>query len=63
MTSMSNKQLRKSTRIAGLAYILIILLGVLKVNFIESSVIKSGNYAPTNSIIADELLFRIGIAS
>ena len=60
---MSNKQLRKSTRIAGLAYILIILLGVFKVNFIELSVIKSGNYAPTNNIIADELLFRIGIAS
>ena len=62
MTSTSNISLRKATRIAGLAYILIILLGVLKVNFIESSVITSGNYVPTNNIIVNELLFRIGIA-
>jgi hypothetical protein len=56
--------LQKAARVAGLAYVLIIVLAILKVNFIESNLIVSGNdAATTNNIMANELLFRIGVVS
>ncbi len=56
--------LQKAARVAGLAYVLIIVLAILKVNFLESNLIVSGNdAATTNNIIANELLFRIGVVS
>jgi hypothetical protein len=52
------------TKIAGLAYILIITIGVLNGSFIDSKLIVTGNDALTaNNILANDLLFRIGIAS
>jgi hypothetical protein len=52
---------QKAAKVAGLMYVLIIVLGVLKVNFLESTPIMSGNDAATNNIIANELLFRVGV--
>ena len=60
----ADASLQKSARIAGLAYILIIVLAILKVNFLESKLIVFGNdAATTNNIMANELLFRIGVVS
>ena len=51
-------------RVAGLSYVTTILLGIFSVNFVESNLIVSGNDAATvNNIMANELLFRVGIAS
>jgi hypothetical protein len=56
--------LQKAARVAGLAYVLIIVLAILKVNFLESKLIVFGNdAATTNNIMANELLFRIGVVS
>jgi hypothetical protein len=50
-------------RIAGFAYLLIIIIAILNVNFVDSKLIVSGNDAATaNNIMANDLLFRIGIA-
>lgn len=62
MANISNIPPGKTTRVAGLTYILIIIVGVLKVNFIEPSVIVTEGYGLVNNILANELLFRIGIA-
>ena len=51
-------------RIAGLTYIIVILLGVFSVNVIESSLIVPGNDAATfSNISGNEIQFRIGVAS
>lgn len=51
-------------RIAGLFYIIVILLGIISVNGIESSLIVPGNVATTyRNIIENEFLFRIGVVS
>jgi len=57
----SNIPLRKATKVAGLTYILVILLGILKVNFIEPAIMSTGDADPGNSILANAMLFRIGI--
>jgi len=62
MTIASNGTLQKTTQIAGLTYILVILFGVLKVNFIEPAIMTAGDANPVNSILTNTLLFRIGIA-
>ena len=50
-------------RVAGLAYLLVIMLGIFCVNFMVSTLVVSGNDAATvNNIKANELMFRIGIA-
>ena len=59
ITTASNQ---KVTRIAGLAYILIILIGVLKVNFIEPAILYEESSDLLASMVGNELLFRIGIA-
>jgi hypothetical protein len=49
-------------RVAGLACVLVILLGIFGVGFVESRLVVSGNDAVTvNNIMAHELMFRIGI--
>lgn len=49
-------------RIAGLAYIVVIMLGIFSVNFIESNLVQPGASAATvNNILENEFLFRIGI--
>lgn len=58
----TDTSIHKATKVAGLTYVLIIILGVLKVSFLESSLILSGNDTQTaNNIMANELLFRTGI--
>jgi len=50
-------------RVAGLAYIVIIMLGIFSVSFIESSLVIPGNDAATvNNIMVNELRFRISVA-
>ena len=63
MKAFPESYLVKATRIAGIAYILIILLGVVKVNLLESGVIMSSDGDAAGNLIANELLFRIGIVS
>jgi len=49
-------------RVAGLAYVVTILLGILSVSFIESNLIVPVDDAATlNNIMANEFLFRISI--
>ena len=51
-------------RIAGFLYIFIIMIGVLNGIFIDSSLIVPGNDTATAAnIMANDLLFRVGIAS
>jgi hypothetical protein len=50
-------------RVAGVAYILIIVIGLLSGTLIDSKLVVPGNDALTaRNIIANERLFRIGIA-
>ena len=54
---------RVAARIAGLAYVLVILLGIVSVGLVESRLIVPGNDAATvNKIMANEFLYRAGIA-
>ena len=51
-------------RVAGLSYLITIVLGIFSVNFIASSLIVPGDGAATiSNIVSNEMLFRIGIAS
>ncbi|WP_186755950.1 DUF4386 domain-containing protein [Echinicola salinicaeni] len=62
MTRVSTASNQKVARIAGLAYVLVILIGIFKVNFIEPVVVSHGTTELEASILANEFLFRIGIA-
>ncbi len=60
----TDRSLPAYARVAGLAYIVVILLGIFGVGFIEPSLVVPGDDAATvNNIMAKEWLFRIGIAS
>ena len=51
-------------RIAGLVYIITMLLGIFGVMYVESNLVIPGNNAATvNNITANEMLFRVGVAS
>ena len=51
-------------RVAGLMYIVTMMLGIFSVNFVESKLVVSGDDAATlDNIMANEFIFRIGIAS
>src|SRR5713226_2929625 len=51
-------------RVAGFWYLLLIIIGPLRLIYIPSKLFVSGNAAATvNNIAAHELLFRLGIAS
>ena len=63
MTGISDIRTGKAVKVAGLTYILVILFGVVKVNFLESSVIMGGDFDPASNISANELMFRMGIVT
>jgi hypothetical protein len=51
-------------RVAGLAYVVVILLGIFSVSYIDTNILVPGNDAVTvDNIINNELRFRISIAS
>jgi len=51
-------------KIAGLAYVISIMLGIFSVNYVESSLVVRGNdIATVANIMANEQLFRVGIVS
>lgn len=55
---------RNPGRVAGLWYLLLVILGPLRLIYIPSKLFVSGNAAATvNNIAAHESLFRIGIAT
>ncbi len=61
---MTEIKLNTYARVAGLTYIIVILLGVFSVNLIESSLIVSDDLAATyKNISGNEFLFRIGLVS
>ena len=65
---MTNNTTRKSlliySRIAGFAYILIILLGIFSVNYVESRLVVPDDLAATvKNISSNEFLFRVGFIS
>ena len=52
------------TRVAGLSYVIIILLGIFSVSFIDSNIVVLGNDAATfNNMMAHEFRFRISVVS
>lgn len=51
-------------RVAGLAYVVTIMLGIFSVSYIDSNILVPGNDAATvDNIMNNELRFRISIAS
>ncbi len=51
-------------RVAGLSYLITIILGIFSVNFIASRLVVPGDDTATfSNIVANEMLFRVGIAS
>ncbi len=51
-------------RVAGVSYIVTIMLGIFSVNFVASSIIvPDNNEATVNNILSNESLFHIGVAS
>ena len=54
--------LKKTARVAGLLYLLLVLLGPLRLIYIPDRLFVHGNAAATvNNIAAHQLLFRLGI--
>lgn len=61
---MTETKINTYARVAGLAYIIVILLGVLSVNFITANLITPDSIVATyNNILDNEFLFRIGLVS
>ena len=61
--NISDTSLHVYARVAGLAYIVVIMLGIVCVSFVESNLVVPGdNTATYNNIIDNELRFRISIA-
>jgi len=51
-------------RVAGLAYLITIMLGIFSANFVYSKLVVPGNVSETvNNILENESLFRVGLAS
>ena len=64
MRSMRNPLTRNSGRVAGLWYLLLVLLGPLRLIYIPSKLFVAGNASATvSNIAAHEWLFRLGMAS
>lgn len=50
--TIAERSLLVYARVAGLAYVIVILLGILSVSFIESNIVVPGNNAATvNNIV------------
>jgi hypothetical protein len=62
-TSTIDKSQRQAAKVAGLAYVLIIILSMLKLIFVGNLIVPGNDAATTNNVTANELLFRIGVAS
>ena len=61
--NIADTSLRKIAKVAGLAYVLIIVDALITLIFVNSSIFVPGNIAATtNNIMANGMLFRIGIA-
>jgi len=61
---MKNKisTLKKTARLAGLLYLILVITGVFSIMFVSSQIIVSGDVVATaKNIIAKEFLFRTGI--
>jgi hypothetical protein len=55
---------KKTARIAGLLYLVVVLTGILSLMYVPSKLIVSGNSSVTfHNIASSELLFRLGIVS
>ena len=64
MSLTRNPLIRNSGRVAGLWYLLLVLLGPLRLIYIPSKVFVAGNASATvSNIAAHEWLFRLGMAS
>ena len=62
--SIGDKSLLIYARVAGLAYVVVIMLGIFSVSFIDSNILVPGDDAATvDNIMNNELRFRISIAS
>jgi hypothetical protein len=56
--------IKKTARVAGLLYLLLVVLGPIDLMYVPRKVIVEGNAAATaNNLVAFESLFRIGIVS
>jgi len=64
LISHSEEQLQTYARLAGITYLLIIILGVINSVFIDSKLVVVGDGALTSTnILANDFLFRIGIVA
>lgn len=55
---------KKTGRIAGLLYLIVVATGIFNLAYVPSKLIVQGNAATTfNNIVANETLFRLGILS
>jgi len=62
--SIGDKSLLIYARVAGLAYVVVIMLGIFSVSFIDSNIlVPDNNVATVDNIMNNELRFRISIAS
>src|SRR5574341_282166 len=61
--SLTDISQRQAAKIAGLAYVLIIILSMLKLIFVGNLIVQGNDAATTNNIMVNELLFRIGVAN
>jgi len=60
----ANRPPQRHARIAGAAYALVIVIGILNGFFIDSRLVVAGNDAATmRNIVADPTRFRVGIAA
>ena len=65
MTSMNNKaySLKKTARLAGFLYLLMIITGVYSIVYVSSKISVKGDAATvSNTVLSNEFLFRTGIA-
>ena len=64
MTIKDAKALSVYSRIAGLSYLIVILIGIFSVGYIETNLIVPENDTLTvNNILGNELQFRLGVIS
>lgn len=61
--SLADISQRQAARVAGLAYVLIIVLSMLKLIFVGNLIVPGNDAATTNKIMDNELLFRIGVVN
>lgn len=61
--TLDQDEVMKYARIAGFAYLVTIFLGIFSVNFVLAEIIVPGdNSATLRNIVAEESLFRLGVA-